>query len=343
MGNAATTLAPIVLTMDPPGTPGWLAAHKGKIGSNDLAVLMGIPRFGRTKLRLWGELTGKCEREDISEKPEVRRGVLLEPVVAQLFANETRLNVLPSPGLVQHPELSFIAVTPDGMVNTKPIEMKTVGQYARKDWNQDIPLGTQVQGQGHAWCLRADGIYFAAFCLDARQANLSDELEEEDESEDGSEYTKGDPLLLWAERERRDDLLQTLGTEAVQFWENHVLKDIPPEPGADIKAVKAIWSREKPGEIAKLTADLEIAILRNAELASIRTAAKHEQDALKATIGVAMGTAEYGVTPGMLWVQNRVEARRAKVCDKCGNEVQAASYPRVLRKVNGPKSRPFGS
>jgi len=315
--QANTLQGPIVLTKAPPGTPAWLEAHKWRIGSNDLAVLLGIPRFGRTKMRLWAELTGKLERDDLSNLPEIRRGVLLEPVVRRLFEDATANEVLPSPGLIQHPTLPYVACTPDGLVGTKPIELKTVGQYARKDWDLGIPPGTEVQGNGHAWVLGEDAVYWAAFCMDAKKASAGDdqaddEDEEENENEDVEIPKTEDPLLLRAHRPARKDLQEALGEEAVDLWENHVLKDIPPDPGHDFKVVKAIWKKSDHAKYVTLTGELEVAWIRDQELknrASALTrelkALKKERDTLKAPILVAMKDAEYGITPGKIIIRAR--------------------------------------
>jgi putative phage-type endonuclease len=313
--SEALALQPQVLTSQPPGSPEWLELHKGRIGSNDIATVMGVSRFGRTKLRLWGELTGKLERQDISKRPEVRRGTLLEPVVIGLFEQETGRKVARSPGLVQHPSISYLAVTPDGITQDglAAFEAKTVGMHARKNWRADVPLHVQIQGHAHMWVLGLARVSYAAFCLDADD----DDLDEEDQVEDS--------LLLWADRERNDQLIETMGNDLVDFWENHVQKDIPPEPGADIEAVKALYKKHAPGKVVELAAALEVTIRTNAEAASERTRLKKIQDACKAEIGMAMADAEYGVTPGGIVVRMREEPRR--------EHTVAACSPRVLRVV----------
>jgi len=307
-----------VLTKEPPGSPEWLEAHKGVYGSNDLATIMGVEKFGRSKIKLWGEMTGKLQREDISQRPEVRRGILLEPVVLGLFAAETKKEILPTPGLVQHPTIPYFAVTPDALTDAGAtvVEAKTVGLHRRRDWNADVPLHVQIQGQAMCWVLGLAKVTFAAFCLDA----------EADDQEDEEAATK-DSLLLWAERDRRDDLIDVMGNELTQFHENHVLKDIPPEPGGDFAVVKALFPRHDPGKVHEFSAEWEIPILRTFEIASAVTALGKEQKELKAKIALEMGDAEYAKTPGGVVLRNRVEPRKSYVVQ--------ASEPRVLRKVSG--------
>ncbi len=307
-----------VLTKDPPGSPAWLLAHKGRYGSNDVSTIMGVNRH-KSRMRLWAEMTERTEREDLSSLPHIRRGTLLEPIVLQLFAKETGKEILPSPGLVQHPTLSCVAITPDAMTDDGQavVEVKTVGMHMRRTWMDGVPLGVHVQGAAQSWVLGLGVMYFAAFCLDAS------DVDEDDEDSDGA--PKGDPLLLWAKRDVNPKLIEVMGNEVVAFHEDHVLKDIPPNPDDDLKAVKDAWKQEVRGKVIELPAELEIDLVRNFEIASLRTALKKEQDGCKARIGVAMQDAEYARTPGGLCVRYKVEPRKGHYVEAC--------EPRVLRKV----------
>jgi putative phage-type endonuclease len=308
-----------ILTAAPPGTPEWLEKHKGRIGSSDLATILGVNPH-KSRVRLWGELTGHIPREDIGHLPHIRRGILLEPVVVSLFENETKKKATASPGLVQHPTLEMVAVTPDRLVDdgTAPLECKTVGLHKRRDWNQETPLHVQLQGQGQLWVLDLERVYFAAFCLDA-------EADSEDDEDDAEEAKTEDPLLLWQCLDRRDDLFEVMGNEVVKFWEDHVKTDIPPDPGSDLKAVKAIYPTHMTGIVKTISAEAELSWIRSAELASARTQAKKEQDAEKAKILLEIGDAEYAKTPGGIVLRARVEPRKGYVVEPC--------FPRVLRKV----------
>lgn len=289
-----------VLTTKPPGSEEWNEKHVGKWGGNDIASILGVGF--KSRLRLWGETTGRIEREDISRKPHVRLGTLLEPIVKQLYTDERGDKILPSPGLVQHPTLDYVAVTSDGIIEREgqPLanfSAKTFNVFRRKEWERDVPLRAQVQAHAEMWVLGIDVTIYAALCRDG-------EIEEEEDA-DEQYVPREDSLLLWAERERRNDLIELIGNEVVDFREKHVVRDIPPDPGSDLKVVKAIWKKEIPDKVATLSAELELAWFRNKELAAMRTAAKKEQDEIKAKILVAMGDAEYGLTPGNMVLRAR--------------------------------------
>jgi predicted phage-related endonuclease len=292
-----------ILTDRPPGTPEWKAAHKGKIGSNDVASIFNVNPH-KSAVKLWGELCEHTETEDISHLPHIRRGILLEPVVVSLFENETGMQASPSPGLVQHPTLDYVAITPDRMLDVAgalaPLECKTVGLHKRKTWSGDIPRNVHVQGLAQCWVLGLAIVYFAGWCLDAEPDEADDE--------DLPLGKKQDPLLLWGKREFDAAQGEVLGHEVTQFWENHVLKDTPPDPKGDLKALKAIYPKHAAGMVKQLAAEMEIKILRNKELAAVKTASDKEQKILKAELLAELGEAEYGETPGGLVVRARTQS-----------------------------------
>ena len=65
----------------------WREQRTKGIGGSDVASIMGLSPW-RTPLELWLEKTGRDEPEDISGKPFVRFGNLMEPEVGRVYKQE---------------------------------------------------------------------------------------------------------------------------------------------------------------------------------------------------------------------------------------------------------------
>ena len=299
-----------ILTTSPPGTPEWLAAHQGKIGGSTVASILGMGLGNRTPLRVWAELTGKIPREDISRLPHVRIGTLMEPIVKRLYEEESQRVVLPTPGLIQHPNFDWLAGTPDGLVEINglrvPWEAKTYGNFKARDWGDGaVPLAYQVQVQFYMTIMGVEQASIAAV------------------PRDGDEDT---PACLWQDIVIDPVFCDFMYDRLMEFRDKHWLADIPPgaDFGKDLETIKAMFPRESPGRVVEMTEEAVQRWTRKEELASQATAIEKELKAETAWLKAFMGDAEYGIGPGW-WLRCRVEPRK--------EHIVSASEPRVLRKV----------
>jgi len=269
-----------IITLAPPGTPEWLAAHKGKIGGSTVASILGIGRS--TPLRVYAELTGKVQVEDISNQPRIRRGVRLEPVVRELYQDETGRTVLPSPGLVQHPKFDWLAGTPDGLVDLSgvlcPWEAKTDSFYSVKKWTPP-PLQYQVQVQFYMVLLGVEMASLAAMPID----------EDEDQPAVIHQDIVLDPIFC-------DYMMDRL----VTFRDKHWLADIPPEPDftKDRDTIRGMFPHAVPGTMVEMSDEAVQRWAHKEQLASEKTAIEKELKAETAWLEAFMGTAEWAMGPG---------------------------------------------
>ena len=106
----------------------WLAKRQQGIGSSDAAAALGLSRY-KTPARLFYEKTGQIEPEDISAKEAVYLGLKFEPVVADMYADETGRTLATVDEIQVHPEHSFLIASPDRRVVDEPrlVECKTAG------------------------------------------------------------------------------------------------------------------------------------------------------------------------------------------------------------------------
>jgi len=304
-----------VLTTARPGEPEWHAAHKGKLGSRDVASLLRDAdgkRIGRrSPADLWMTLTEKSKPEDISKDPAVMRGIALEPVLLELYARECGETVTPYPGLIENPDLPCVAVSADalvGMDTARPgaVEGKTINPRYRSQWETEgVPDLARVQGETIMWTLGLPRCVFVAYGLDRDE-------------------------ILSIEHDANPDARQMIGEAVTEFFEKYVKRDIcPPAEVDDLAVFKRLYPSHVPGPVHQLSANWEIELARKFELAKIATSAEKEIEAINARILEEMKGAEYAQTPGGIVIRARVEPRHYEA--KPAHTI----YPRVIRKVKG--------
>jgi putative phage-type endonuclease len=105
-------------------SPEWLAARSRRIGSSDIAVIMGSSPY-KTRRQLWEEKTGRRPTEDISALPHIRRGneseTICRAILEGMFGFEYETPV------VLHPRYPYLAASLDGICEGHLIEIKTMG------------------------------------------------------------------------------------------------------------------------------------------------------------------------------------------------------------------------
>lgn len=132
----------------------WQAYRQNQrgLGGSDIAAALGINKY-KSARRLWSELTGAVQREDISDKPAVKMGHKLEPIVAELFAEATGFKVRKNNWILQHDTIDYLyanldreVILPDG--SKAVLECKTANYNMRKMWNEDtVPKEYMAQVQ----------------------------------------------------------------------------------------------------------------------------------------------------------------------------------------------------
>ena len=66
---------------------GWLDQRKNGIGGSDVAAIMGLSPW-RTPAEVWLEKTGRAEPQDLSDRPNVVFGNIMEPVIADWYRSK---------------------------------------------------------------------------------------------------------------------------------------------------------------------------------------------------------------------------------------------------------------
>lgn len=214
---------------------GWLAERAKGIGSSDAGTIMGVSPFS-TPLRLWRQKTGIDP--PVPETAAMRNGHYLEPAVAEFFANASGSTIdYSSEGdwIAADAERPYLRVSPDRLFwpNGAPhepdkrliLEIKSTSKLVDPD---NLPLYwiCQVQYQ-----MGVMGIPMAAIAWITSQPRLQMDYA----------WVNFNPAFF-----------KTL-TEAIdRFWNENVLKGVPPEAIDDTDA-GLLYPRSEDNKI--VTAD----------------------------------------------------------------------------------------
>lgn len=289
------------------------------IGASDIGVIMGVSPF-KTPFELWCEKTQKIKPENLDEKDSVRMGKVLEEFVAQEYAYRNNVAVRRAPKVYVHPDYPFFKAHADRLVTgtEKGLECKTTSEYNKDKWNgADIPESYILQCQ---WLMGLSG---------RKEWDIAVLI-------GGNKY-KDKPLKFDSE------LFDLMVEKALIFWNENVLKDIPPALTADDDTTIKKLYPDNNGNLldlsnidAALLASFEEAVAQRQELKMHEKQIKEElielenkiKDVIKENDGVK--TLKYTVT----WKNQKGQYsydKEAMIADGVFKKYATQGINRVLR------------
>ena len=283
----------------------WLEARRRGIGGSDAAAIAGLNRW-RSPIMVWLEKTGQVEPEEPGEA--AYWGTVLEDVVAREFTKRTGKRVRRKNGILQHPEYPFMIANIDRLVVGEPagLECKTTSVLNRAKFAQgEYPANYYVQCMHYMAVTGADRWYLAVLVLN-RSFHVFTIERDEAEIE----------ALINAEKD---------------FWENHVLKGIPPAPDGKESTsglIKQLFPEAKEREEMALFG-YEDKIQRYLELNEQVKQLTEARDALKQELQLALGQAEIGRARGYV-VEWKNQVRQTLDTARLKTE-QAEIYKQYLK------------
>lgn len=244
----------------------WLEMRRNGIGGSDAAAIAGLNRW-KSPVAVYLEKTGQAQKEEAGEAAYF--GILLEDVVAQEFSKRTGLKVRRRNAILQHPEHSWMIANVDRLIVGQKVglECKTASEYMKNEWKDDeVPAPYLVQCQWYMAVTGFDTWWIAVLV--------------------------GGNKFVHKKIERDDELIGYLIHIGKDFWENHVMKGIPPAfDGSDASRdlLKALYpdsepdsETELPGEADELIEAYEAAKKDEKAAADRRKAAENQ---LKGLLG----------------------------------------------------------
>lgn len=199
----------------------WLVKREKGITSTDVAAILGIKdNYIQTPFQVW-------QRKTSNEPPKkfmssaASFGLRIEKTIAKQFADETGLKVRDSKALYQstiHPCLltSIDRFVWDEEGNKGILEIKTISRWVFKQWESGIPLKFFTQVNHQMYILGVPFVYFALWITESRE-------------------------IIKVRLERDDKYLEKQVKILVDFWENNVVKMMPPNyTSKDLETVQTI-------------------------------------------------------------------------------------------------------
>lgn len=271
----------------------WLEYRKQGIGGSDVAAIVGLSRF-KSAYSVYLDKIG--ELPPLEDNPKMKAGRVLEPVIADWFTEETGIRTQEQKWIFQHQEHPFMLANIDRWIpgENAGLEIKNTSEYCRHDWfdgqTEIIPTEYQLQANHYMAVTNADRWYVAVLI--------------------------GGWDFQWRIIERDERLIDNLITIEKNFWENHVLAEVPPQVGAqDTDLLNSTYplSRETSTEISEAYYDLVKTLL---DAKDAYNASKTAYEDAKNKIKMLMGENELAYWQGekfCTWKSNKKGVRSFKI------------------------------
>lgn len=133
----------------------WLLERKTGIGGSDASAIVGLNPY-KNNIELWEEKTGKRQAEDISEKPYVKYGTDMEPILRESFKIKHPEFIVTHDEntIIKHQKYPFIFASLDGKLVNKEtgeigvLEIKTseiLRSMQKEKWEGKVPDNYYIQ------------------------------------------------------------------------------------------------------------------------------------------------------------------------------------------------------
>ena len=283
----------------------WLKLRRRGIGGSDAAAIVGLDRY-RSPFDVYADKLGL--RPEIPDNEAMRQGRDLEDYVAQRFMEATGKKVRRRNAILQHPEHTFMTANIDRWVvgENAGLECKTTSVLNRAKFSQgEFPPNYYVQCMHYMAVTGAERWYLAVLVLNKAFHVFTIERDEAE--------------------------IQALIAAEKDFWENHVLKQIPPTPDGSestSEIIKQLFPEAREREEVALFG-LEEKIEQYLSLDAKIKELERERDALKQELQLAMADAEIGRAQGYI-VEWKNQVRQSLDTKKLKSE-HAEIYEKYLK------------
>ena len=252
------------------GSQAWLDARQMGIGSSDAPIIAGESPY-QSALELWAAKSGLVPREepDAATARLFRIGHLMEPLLLQLYTEETGRKTRREPRMLRHRQRPWMTASLDARVLGERRIVECKWTHARRWSSPDEPVPGDVQAQ-------------VQHAMEVAGADVADVV------------ALVAQTLRIVEVPRDPDFIASLVSLETEFW-GHVQSGIPPKTDGSESARKTL-ARLHPvddGTYLPATPDLvELVDLYRAAKLTAKTATASEEgiaNALRAVIADAAG------------------------------------------------------
>lgn len=181
----------------------WLDIRRNGIGGSDISAICGLNKY-KSPVDVYLDKTNSLPQSDMQSEAAYF-GNLFEDLVAKEFEKRMEKRVRKRNALLQHKDYPFMLANVDRLVigEKAGLECKTASEYKLKLWDEDkVPQEYILQCQ---WYMAVTGLpkWYIAVII-------------------------GGNKFVTKEVEKDEELIDYLIEIAKNFWENHVMKNIPP-------------------------------------------------------------------------------------------------------------------
>lgn len=264
----------------------WLQLRKTGIGGSDAGAICGMNPYS-SPMTVFQNKT--CEVLEEQDNEAVRQGHDLEDYVAQRFMEATGLKVRRSNYMYRSEKYPFMIADVDRLVvgEDAGLECKTASAYNADKWKDgEIPLHYIMQCYHYMAVTGKRTWYIAAVIL-------------------GREFT-------YRKLEWDDELIRQMIEAEQDFWENHVMKKVMPDPDGS-KACDAVLEQyfhlaQKAGTIELTGFDEKLC--RREEILSQISVLQKEQSKIEQEVKLYMQENEFAVSDNYRVSWSNVETTR---------------------------------
>ena len=282
----------------------FLDARRQGIGGSDIAAILGLSPY-KTPFQLWQEKTGRFEDSFGPEQEErMHWGNVLEDVVARHYANKTGCRVQRINSQMRHRQYPVIIGNVDRVRVAEGsrarwddkegrvlgadavLEVKTASAFAARDSENWGEAGTDAVPQ-HYWMQVQHYLGITGLPV-AELAVLFG----------GQEFR--------AYRIEADTALHAdIFAHATDWWQRHVVADLPPDPTTEAEA-RLAWKATRTGATVAADPDVAQAVFNLKEVKRQIDDLKAQETALRDLICPAFGDAE-----ALLWQGQKLATWKA--------------------------------
>ncbi|NRG47356.1 YqaJ viral recombinase family protein [Bacillus sp. CRN 9] len=245
----------------------WLKARKHGIGGSDAAAIAGLNKY-KSPVGVYLDKLGQSPEEDLTSEAAYW-GNKMEDIVAQEFSKRTGLKVRRRNAILKHPEYSFMLANVDRLIvgEKAGLECKTASEYLRDQWkDEEVPASYLLQCQ-HYMAVTGYQSWHIAVLI-------------------------GGNKFIHKKIERDEELIKYLIEIESSFWNENVVKQVPPEfdgTDASVDLIKALYPESIPDTEITLPPDTNTLIDAldqvNEELKQLETQKKEYENKIKDLMG----------------------------------------------------------
>lgn len=283
----------------------WLHWRRKGLGGSDSAAILGLDRY-KSPFEVYADKVGLKSEDPDNEA--MRQGRDLEDYVAKRFEEATGKKVRRRNAILQHPEHPWMLANIDRWVvgENAGLECKTTSVLNKTKFSQgEFPPHNYVQCVHYMAVTGATRWYLAVLVLNQAFHVFTIERDENE--------------------------IQALIQAEKTFWENHVLKKIPPAPDgteSTSEVIKAMFPEARERETTALFG-YEEEIREYLDLDSQVKELETQRDAIKQDLQLVMQDAEIGQAQGYV-VEWKNTSRKSFDAKKFQKE-QADLYNKYLK------------